>query len=114
MNMNYLGTVIGGSNRAKLLGFPTANIELVDTKPSGIYIAHVTSEGKKYPAVAYADQSRHILEVHLFDYADDLYGKEISIELVDKIRESEAFADDTALKQAVSKDIASARSYFKL
>lgn len=110
--MAYTGIVIGGSRKAEALGFPTANIPLTDTEPSGIYVASVAYEGKEYPAVAYADQSRKILEAHLFDYSGDLYGKEITVTLLKKIREGEAFADEASLAEAIARDIETARAYF--
>jgi riboflavin kinase/FMN adenylyltransferase len=111
--MEYKGIVIGGSRKAEALGFPTANIGLTDTKATGIYIATVTIEGKEYPAVAYADQERKILEAHLFDFSQNLYEKEISVALEKKLRESEWFDDEVKLKEAVAQDIAMARAYFK-
>lgn len=102
--MDFTGIVIGGSAKAKILGFPTANIPLKDPNVSGIYAACVDVWGKEYSAVAFADPKRGILEAHLFNFSDNLYGKEITITLVKKIRESQAFASDADLKEAMRKD----------
>ena len=110
--MEFKGTVTGGSRQAALLGYPTANILLADTDVSGIYVARVVSEGQEYPAVAYADL--HILEAHLFRFSGDLYGKEITVTLELKLRDSERFDTEEALKEAVENDIAAARAHFKL
>ncbi len=112
--MDYSGIVTGGSRKAAELGYPTANILLADTDVSGIYAARVISEGQEYPAVAYADQGRHILEAHLFRFSGDLYGKEITVTLEMKLRDSEHFDTDEALKEAVENDVAAARAHFKL
>ena len=112
--MEFKGTVTGGSRQAALLGYPTANILLADTDVSGIYVARVVSEGQEYPAVAYADQSRHILEAHLFRFSGDLYGKEITVTLLLKLRDPERFDTEEALKEAVENDVAAARAHFKL
>lgn len=112
--MEFTGLVTGGSRKAAQLGYPTANILLADTEVSGIYAARVVSEGQEYSAVAYADQTRHILEAHLFRFSGDLYGKEITVTLEMKLRDSERFDTEDALKEAVENDIAAARAYFKL
>ncbi len=110
--MTYSGTVIGGSRRAASLGFPTANIALADALPSGVYIASVAIEGVEYPAVAFADQGRKLLEAHILDFADDLYGKEISISLIKRLRDAAYFDDEANLKEAIAADVAAARAHF--
>lgn len=110
--MIYKGTVIGGSRRAALLGFPTANIALTDAEPSGVYIASVGIGGKGHPAVAFADQGRKLLEAHILDFSDDLYGKEITITLVRKLRDAAYFDDEAKLKEAIGADAAAARAHF--
>lgn len=110
----YFGTVIGGSRKAAALGFPTVNIPLLDTDVSGSYAALVMVEGKEYPGVAYADVDRRILEAHLFDFSGDLYGKEITVTLQKKIRDSEKFESEDALQKAVAADVALARAHFTL
>jgi riboflavin kinase/FMN adenylyltransferase len=111
--MKYTGIVQKYSQRGRSLGYPTVNIRLVDPEPSGSYVATVTSEGKRYAAAAYADQERGLLEAHLLDFAGDLYGKEISMELLQKIREPEVFSHDDELKRAIAADVAKVRDYFQ-
>ena len=112
--MQYRGIVTGGSRKAALLGYPTANILLRDTEVSGSYVALVSVEGKKYPAVAYADQQRHILEAHLLNFSGDLYGKEIAVKLEKKLRDTQSFETDEELQKAVVNDVAQAHAYFTL
>lgn len=109
-HMEFTGIVIGGSRKAKELGFPTANIALTDSAVSGVYAARVTLDDRDYGAVAFADPGRGILEAHLFDFEGDLYGKEIFITLIEKIRDREDFSDDEALKEAMVRDAEKARS----
>ena len=109
----YTGIVQKGAKRGKELGFPTANIALDDASVSGIYAAKVKVGDTEYKAAAFADQERKILEAHLLDFAGDLYGQSITIELLKKIRESALFTDDAVLRAAIAADIAKVREYFK-
>ncbi len=109
----FTGKVTEGSKRASVLGFPTVNIPLADESLSGIYAGKVRVEDNEYIAAIFADPKRKLLEAHLLDFSGDLYGKEISIELLEKIRENEMFLDDTPLQKAITKDIVRVRAYFK-
>ncbi|HRH24391.1 MAG TPA: riboflavin kinase [Candidatus Paceibacterota bacterium] len=108
--MEYQGKVIGGSRRANALGFPTANIAFNDSTAHGVYAARVTLDDKDYQSVAFADPARGVLEAHLFDFDGDLYGKDISITLIQKLRDSERFENDEDLKAAMVRDAEQARS----
>ncbi|MDR3570772.1 MAG: riboflavin kinase [Candidatus Pacebacteria bacterium] len=112
--MRYKGIVQKGREYGKTLGFPTLNIKIDGDAVSGIFAANVTIEAKTYPAAAYTDLSRGVLEAYLLDYSGDLYGKEIEIELLKKIREDETFADEASLKTAIAADVAKIREYFTL
>jgi riboflavin kinase/FMN adenylyltransferase len=111
--MRYRGIVLKGRNYGHVLGFPTVNIEMNDEQASGIYAAMVYVGGKKFPAAAYADLSRSMLEAHMLDFEGDLYGKEIDIELLHKIREDEQFPVEAELRAAIADDVAKVREYFK-
>ena len=111
--MRFTGVVQEGKKRGHQLGFPTVNIPLSGENVDGIFAAKVFFEGKEYGAAAYANVSRGILEAHLLDRSDDLYGKEIEIELVKKIRDDRTFADEVELKAAITDDVAKVREYFK-
>ena len=111
--MRYKGVVQKGDKRGGTLGFPTINIPFSGETAGGIFAAAVFIDGKEYLAAAYVNNSRHILEAHLLDFSDDLYGKEVEIELLEKIRDNEKFADETSLKAAIARDIAKVRDYRK-
>ncbi|MBI4093476.1 riboflavin kinase [Candidatus Kaiserbacteria bacterium] len=98
--------------RGMALGFPTINIPLDDTAVSGIFAARVIVDGEAHGAAAFADPSRKILEAHILDISPDLYGKEVSVELCKKIRESSTFEDEGALKAAIENDVKRARLFF--
>lgn len=109
----YTGIVQKGGQYATALGFPTVNIPLDDESVSGIYAAKVKVGEEEYEAVAYADRKHKKLEAHIFDFAADLYGWNITITLLKKIRESKKFSDDETLQKAIMADVGAARAYFK-
>jgi riboflavin kinase/FMN adenylyltransferase len=111
--MRYRGVVQRGQGRGAELGFPTVNISLQAAGVSGIFAATVFIGDKQYPAAVYADPSRDVLEAHLLDFSDDLYDKEVEIELLEKIRDDRKFSDEAGLKQAIAEDIAKVREYRK-
>ena len=111
--MTHTGTVQKGGGYGRMLGFPTANISCDDTSLSGIYAATVRCEGEEYSAAVYADTKRQLLEAHLLSFSGDLYGKEIEIELLKKIRDDKEFADDTEAKRAIAADVEAVEAYFR-
>ena len=108
----YKGIVRKGGEYGRRLGFPTANIPF-DAGVSGIFSATVQVGGETYNAAAYADQRNNVLEVHLLDFDGDLYGKELAIELLEKLREDRRFESEDEAKQQIAADIAAAEAYFK-
>ena len=110
----YRGVVERGAGRGAALGFPTANIPLADDSVSGIYAARakIKDEEAPYSAAVYADQKRKLLEVHILDFSDKLYGMEIEVTLLEKIREAAVFESEMALRAAIADDIAKVRDYF--
>lgn len=108
----HRGIVQKGAGRAAALGFPTANIALGDPTVSGVYAARVAAGNKSYAAAAYADRKRKVLEAHIIEGSDDLYGKEVLIELLLKIRDASSFDSDDALRAAIADDVKKAREYF--
>lgn len=110
----FHGIVLKGKRRGHALGYPTLNIPLLDEGVAAVYAARVHVGGADPSlAAAFADPKRKILEAHLLDFDADLYGKEIRIDLVAKIRDSARFESDDALKAAIAGDIAKVREYFK-
>lgn len=111
------GIVQGGARRGTGLGFPTANIALGKgaALAHGIYAVHVDFEGKRYQAAAYLgtrptfDDGSPVLEVFLFDFDGDLYGRRIEVEFVDFLRGDRKFDSLEALKTQMDIDCARAR-----
>lgn len=115
------GRVSHGNKQGRELGFPTANIELrrMKTALKGIFVANVVIDDQVgHPSVAYIGTkptlggTRSLLEAHLFDYADDLYGKYIKVEFLKKLRDDKKFDSFELLKDQIANDARMARDYF--
>ncbi len=112
------GAVTGGFKRGTGLGFPTANIALPpDTELAhGIYAVRVYADGRTYAGAAYLgsrptfDNGAPMLEVFLFGFDGDLYGREIAVEFIDYVRADAKFASVEALKEQIAKDCAQAQA----
>jgi riboflavin kinase/FMN adenylyltransferase len=114
------GRVEHGDQRGRTIGFPTANL-LLDgyLRPAaGVYAvrAGVGRDGPWHDAVANFGMRPTVggttlrLEVHLFDFDDDLYGRHLRVALVDYIRAERKFAGLEALKAQIAADCATARA----
>ena len=113
-----LGTVVHGDGRGRLLGFPTANLDLEGEllPPAGVYQVVATVRGQRCAAVANvgrrptfpgARPPRPLLEVHVPGIAFDFYGEPVEVELVRKIRDEVRFESREALVAQIRKDVAS-------
>jgi len=121
------GHVIHGQKLGRELGFPTLNLAVANhlhhRKPatSGIFTAQVIGLSERpLPAVAslgvrptVEDAGRVLLETHIFDYKQEVYGKIITVELLEKIRDEEKYSNLDTLTQAIAADAKHARNYFQ-
>ena len=111
------GEVRGGAKRGTGLGYPTANIALAHgtALAHGIYAVRVRADGRSYAGAAYLgtrptfDDGAPVLEVFLFDFDGDLYGREIEVEFIDFIRPDRRFEGAAALQAQMDSDCARAR-----
>ena len=115
------GHVVHGQKLGRTLGFPTLNLR-VPHRPalSGVFIVqvHGLSDGP-LPAVASLgvrptvdDSGRVLLEVHIFDFSQQCYGKQVRVEFLCKIRDEEKYVDLPTLTAAIQNDADIARDYF--
>jgi riboflavin kinase/FMN adenylyltransferase len=113
-----MGRVVYGRQLGRQLGVPTANIRLQRYRAAleGVYAVRVHGLERPYDGVANigirptVEGKEPLLEVHLFDFSGDLYGKLLSVEFVGKIRDEQAFPGLDALKTQILQDMESARS----
>jgi len=110
------GKVIHGQKLGKELGYPTANI-LLDNPlkllpPEGIYAVHVHVNNRRYGGMLYigkrptvsAIQKNLSIEVHLFDFNEEIYGSTIELDLLSYVREDEEMPDLEKLQRAIAND----------
>lgn len=86
------GRVTDGLKRGRKLGFPTANLQLdgFALPPSGIYAANVNLQNQIHPGAVYLPSNpaqRGLVEVHLIDFHGNLYGKDLTVDFIRKVRE---------------------------
>jgi len=114
------GRVIEGQKLAATLGSPTANIQLGRRHAPlhGVYVVTAQLNGKPIKGVAnigtrptVEGDGRAHLEVHLLDFAANLYGKRLTVTFHHKLRDEQRFAGLDALKAAIAADIAATRTY---
>ncbi len=122
------GHVLHGQKLGRTLGFPTLNVSLANKlhrrKPAaqGIFIAQVHGlSDNPLPAVASLgqrptvdDSGRYLLEVHIFNFNQSVYGKLVRIELLEKIRDEAKYNDLETLKNAIDQDATAAKNYFEI
>lgn len=116
------GTVIRGDGLGHQLGFPTANLDATGLAlpPHGVYAVHAEAGGKTYRAVLNIGlrptlQNPHPqlrVEAHLIDFARELYGQELEVSFVDKLRAETRFASLAELRQQIARDILEAQMRF--
>lgn len=115
-----MGRVVYGRQLGRQLGVPTANIRLqrYRTPLEGVFAVTVSGLGRRCEGVANVgvrptvDGREPLLEVHLFDFAEDIYGRLLTVEFKHKIREERAFDGLDALKAQIDRDIAETREFF--
>lgn len=112
------GVVAVGAKRGQTLGFPTANLEKVPTliPGNGVYAAVASMEGKAAlaavnlgPNPTFGEKSQKV-EVHILGFTGDLYGKELEVSFLEKIRGVVQFSSREALIQQILSDVESVKN----
>ncbi len=109
------GVVVPGDRRGRLLGFPTANLRPgagAELPPFGVYAG---TAGGRPAAISigvrptYGDGLEPLLEAHLLDFDGDLYGEELEVVLLHRLRPELAFAGEEELVAKIAADVADVR-----
>lgn len=111
------GKVVHGAKRGRQLGFPTANVHMRHERPALTGVYAVKLDGLNAVAnlgvrPTIAGLPKLMLEVHVLDFAGDLYGKHVHVEFLRKIREEMKFESLDALKAQIAADVVVARDFF--
>ena len=117
------GRVVHGDGLGAKIGFPTANIQLKHNSPplSGIFVVQVHAEGLGVlqgvaslgvrPTVTHDDKP--VLEVHLFEFSQQIYGKHLRVEFLQKLRDEEKYPDVQTLTRQIALDVGNAKKWFE-
>ena len=116
------GRVVDGDKLGAQLGYPTANVQLKRAKAplSGIFVVEMLGLGTQpLPGVAslgvrptVKERGQPTLEVHLFDFEGNLYGKRVTVRFLEKLRDEKKFAGIDALVAQMNRDAEQARQFF--
>jgi len=116
------GRVVHGDKLGREIGFPTANVQMKHNRPplTGIFVVRVT--GDHIPPLHGAASlgvrptvhvnGRAVLEIHLLDFAQEIYGQHLRVEFLHKLRNEEKYPDLTSLIQQISLDVEHTRKWF--
>ena len=116
------GTVVRGDGRGRGLGWPTANLlpQASVLPPAGVYAVQVILDGNVHGGIAnlgvhptFGAAQHQLLEVHLFDFDADLYGRELEVCFLARLRGEQRFAGAEALKAQVAADVERAREILR-
>ena len=119
------GHVVDGHKVGRSIGFPTANI-IVDEKfkvipLEGSYVVWITIDGKRYKGMLYigprptlGNDETISIEANIFDFSEDIYGKQVTVEFVEFIRENMKFDSLTELAEQMREDKLKALSALRL
>lgn len=121
--VSLLGTVVHGAGIGRGIGFPTANLDLHHEirPPEGVYATLAIVGGRVYesatnigrpspltPGLSRAETA--LVETFIFDYEGDLYGQDIEVQFVARLRDEQTFPDVAALTAQIARDVAQTRA----
>ena len=116
------GTVVRGDEVGRKLGFPTANLDVngLLVPPHGVYAAHAYVDGTRHraavniglrPTLGAATPPLRV-EAHLLDFSGELYGRELELTFVEKLRDERKFSSLDELQKQIARDVDAARAKF--
>jgi riboflavin kinase/FMN adenylyltransferase len=115
------GPVVHGAERGRTIGFPTANIAVTPDRAMpafGVYVTRAHTDGRSFMAATNIgikptfEDELPTVEAYLLDFEGDLYGREVRIELLHRLRPEAKFDGMDALIAAIAAEVESTRTYF--
>jgi riboflavin kinase/FMN adenylyltransferase len=116
------GPVVRGNERGRTIGFPTANIAVTPDRAMpafGVYVTRSHTGGRTYASATnigvnptFGDE-RPSIETYLIDFEGDLYGRELRVEMLHRLRGEKKFDSIEELVTAISADVDAARAWFR-
>jgi len=110
--------VVHGHHTGHAIGFPTANLDTakVQIPGNGVYAVRILREGKTFMGAVNVGfnptfhRDRLSVEVHIFDFHENIYGQEVEVMFVDRIRSEMTFKSSDELVAQIKKDIQTAKA----
>jgi len=108
------GNVVAGTGRGMKLGFPTANLDISPEQAlpaDGVYAGWTYIDGKAHQAMTNIGRNptfgsgNRTVETYIIDYSGDLYGRELKIDIIERLRDERKFDSVEALKEQVAEDV---------
>ena len=115
------GIVRTGQQRGRTIGFPTANLEQIQTlvPKDGVYAVRVQHNGQSWPGAANIGanptfgENAHKVEVHLIGFQGDLVGQSLKVEFLDRLRDTRPFGNAAELIEQLRSDVEQARQIYR-
>ena len=116
------GRVVHGDKLGREIGFPTANVQMKHNRPplNGIFVVRVSGEHLPLQHGAASlgvrptvhANGRAVLEIHLLDFAQEIYGQHLRVEFLHKLRDEEKYPDLKSLTRQIALDVENTRKWF--
>jgi riboflavin kinase/FMN adenylyltransferase len=116
------GRVVTGSGRGLKLGFPTANLQIEAEQalpPDGVYASQAHINKKSYASVTNIgkrptfNNGERLIEVYLFDYGGELYGRELEVDILKRLRGEKKFQNAEELRRQIAQDVKQGRGLLR-
>ena len=113
------GVVVRGKSRGKDLGFPTVNLAIDKSTPSGTYISRTKFNTKVYQSITFIgtaetfDETDFVGETYIINFDQDIYGQYIEVEIIKKLRDNQKFENAEKLIEQMKVDEKATINYFK-
>ena len=118
-----MGTIVKGAGRGKQIGFPTANISYSTdriTPKIGVYITTVEIREMTYFSITnigvnptFSEDNHKTVETYIFDFDDDIYGEDLKVSFLQRIRDEKKFNSVNELVDQIKLDVEFSKAYFK-
>lgn len=111
------GLVVEGNKRGRLLGYPTANMNITESLPEGVYASEVIIDGKSHHAATFIGRSKtfddyeYKLESYILDFDEDIYGKTMTVHIYKHIRGNIKFTSEEELIKQMAEDVHQIKNY---
>ncbi len=120
---SLFGRVVRGDQRGRTLGFPTANMQVDEdllVPKNGVYAVETEIDGVAYGGMmnigmrpTFKKETARTIEAHFFDYAGDLYGRDITVKIKSKLRSEKKFRGPDEIISQLRKDKLQALNFLK-